>query len=95
MKKNTLTRFVLLVPILIAILAAAGQDSHSQSNKQTADPIWPEFVASMNPLHETMNYVAHSGNSANHFVSLILPHQQSALDMAQTDLRTRVNGTKE
>jgi uncharacterized protein (DUF305 family) len=86
MKKNTLTRFVLLAPILIAILAASGQDSHSQSNKQTADPSWSEFVASMNQMHADMHSVGPSGNSDTDFVRLMLPHHQGAIDMAKTEL---------
>src|ERR1700674_1345818 len=86
MKKNTLTRCGLLAPILIAILAAAGQDSHSQSNKQTADPGWSEFVASMNQMHADMHSVEPSGNSDTDFVRLMLPHHQGAIDMAKTEL---------
>jgi uncharacterized protein (DUF305 family) len=85
-KKNTLTRFVLLGPISIAILAASGQDSHSQSNKQTADPSWSEFVASMNQMHADMHSIEPSGNSDIDFVRLMLPHHQGAIDMAKTEL---------
>jgi hypothetical protein len=63
MKKNTLSRFVILAPISIAILAASAQDFHSHSSKQTADPTWSELVASMNQIHAAMHSVEPSGNS--------------------------------
>ena len=63
MKKNTLSRLVILAPISIAILAASAQDFHSHSSKQTADPTWSELVASMNQMHAAMHSVEPSGNS--------------------------------
>jgi uncharacterized protein (DUF305 family) len=86
MKKNTLTRFVLLASISIAIVTASAQDSHSHSAKQTADPSWSELVASMNQMHAVMHSVESSGNSDTDFVRLMLPHHQGAIDMAKAEL---------
>lgn len=86
MKKNILTRLVLLAPISIAILAASAQDSHSHSTKQTPDPGWSELMASMNQMHADMHSLEPSGDSDADFVRLMLPHHQGAIDMAKTEL---------
>jgi uncharacterized protein (DUF305 family) len=86
MKKNTLSRLVILVPISIAILTASAQDFHSLNSKQTADPSWSELVASMNQMHAAMHSVEPAGNSDADFVRLMLPHHQGAIDMAKTEL---------
>jgi hypothetical protein len=63
MKKNTLSRLVILAPISTAILSASAQDFHSYSSKQTADPTLSELVASMNQMHAAMHSVEPSGHS--------------------------------
>ena len=85
MKKNTITRLVLLGSISIALLASA-QNPHSHSAKQTADPSWSELMAGMDQMHADMHSVVPSGNSDADFVRLMLPHHQGAIDMAKTEL---------
>lgn len=86
MKKHTLTRFILLAPMSVAILAASAQDSHSHSTKQTPDPSWSELMANMNQMHAGMHSVEPSGDSDADFVRLMLPHHQGAIDMAKIEL---------
>ena len=85
MKKNTITRWVLLGPISIAMLASA-QNSHSHTAKPTADPGWSELVAGMDQMHADMHSVEPSGDSDADFVRLMLPHHQGAIEMAKTEL---------
>jgi uncharacterized protein (DUF305 family) len=86
MRKNTLTLFVVLAPVLIAILAASAQDSHSHGTQQTADSSWSELMADMNQMHADMHTAEPSGDSDTDFVRLMLPHHQGAIDMAKTEL---------
>jgi hypothetical protein len=63
MKKNTVTRFVLLALISIAILAASAQDfliRTASSRRQI--PVGLSLVASMNQMHADMHSVEPSGN---------------------------------
>jgi uncharacterized protein (DUF305 family) len=61
-------------------------ESSAQDSRLTANPDWPELIASMDKMHMAMGAVARSGDSDVDFVRLMLPHHQAAIDMAKTQL---------
>src|SRR5262245_2975813 len=61
--------------------------SHSHPGDRSAvDPDWSELIASMEKMHRAMASVEASGDGDVDFVRLMLPHHQTAIDMAKTQL---------
>ena len=61
-------------------------ESDRHDSRLTASPDWSELMASIDKMHMAMGAVARSGNSDIDFVRLMLPHHQTAIDMAKTQL---------
>jgi uncharacterized protein (DUF305 family) len=55
-------------------------------NRGSMSPAWPAFVDSVEHMHAAMMSVGPSANSDVDFVSLMLPHHQAAIDMAEAQL---------
>jgi uncharacterized protein (DUF305 family) len=68
-------------------LRALEHDSHSHmSDKSAVDPEWTELTSSMEKMHVAMAAIGPSGDRDVDFVRLMLPHHQTAIDMAKTQL---------
>ena len=57
-----------------------------QSSQTPTDPDWSDLAASMDKMHMAMGAVKQSGDNDVDFVRLMLPHHQTAIDMAKIQL---------
>lgn len=87
-------RPVLILLVLLALAAGAavlylGQRDRGQAAAQSAPPSGPsgEMVGAMHRMHEATNKLPMSGDVDRDFVALMIPHHQSAVEMAQTYLK--------
>jgi len=76
----------LLTLILILALAAGYQRSHLRGRKAPAQPGWDALIEAMARMHASMSSVRPSGYNDVDFVALMLPHHQTAIDMAKAEL---------
>ena len=90
---RTTINMKILARLLVAIIACSFAASitvqagtHDPGDQSTAEPDWPELIASMDKMHMAMEAVKRSGNADVDFVRLMLPHHQAAVDMAKTQL---------
>jgi len=79
---------VLLVVLIVTLpLRLSPQSSHSHEEETaTNNPPWSAFMKDMNKMHSSMSSITSSGDVDTDFAHLMLPHHQSAIDMAKTEL---------
>ena len=63
-----------------------GQDPHPHASVSVRESKWSELVGSMHRMHAAMTSVQPTGDNDVDFVRLMLPHHQTAIDMAKTQL---------
>lgn len=76
----------LLTKLLIPFLACSFAASAIAQAGAGTDPDWSELIASIDKMRIAMGTIKQSGNSDVDFVKLMLPHHQTAIDMARTQL---------
>jgi hypothetical protein len=89
MKRSALILLVLLLVAAGAAMLYFGQREPGRAAAQSAPPSGPsgEMVGAMHRMHETTNRLPMSGDIDRDFVALMIPHHQSAVEMAQTYLK--------
>ena len=76
----------ILTRLLVTVVASSVVASTMIQAQSSADPDWPELMASMDKMRMAMGATKPSGNNDVDFVRLMLPHHQAAIDMAKTQL---------
>ena len=77
---------ILSILVLSLTTVEWGQDSHSHASVSIRESKWSELIGSMHVMHAAMTSVQPTGDNDVDFVRLMLPHHQTAIDMAKTQL---------
>jgi uncharacterized protein (DUF305 family) len=62
------------------------QSPHSHALRETDPPCWTAFRDSEQEMHTAMVSIKPSGHTDADFVALMLPHHESAIEMAKAEL---------
>jgi uncharacterized protein (DUF305 family) len=89
MKRPILILLILLAVAVGATLLYLGQRDSGRAAAQSAPPSGPsaEMMDAMHRMHEGMTRTAMTGDIDRDFVALMVPHHQSAVEMARIYLR--------
>ena len=81
-----LTKKTILAATMAALLTTPAIAHSSMGHSAHAEGPMADYMATMDAMMESMNGMESSGNADADFLLMMIPHHQSAIDMAKAEL---------
>lgn len=81
-----LTKKTMLAALTAALLTTSAFAQSSMDHSAHAEGPMADYMATMDTMMESMNGMASSGSADGDFLLMMIPHHQSAIDMAKVEL---------
>ena len=81
-----LTKKTILAATMAALLTTPAIAQSSMDHSAHAEGPMADYMATMDTMMESMNGMTSSGKADDDFLLMMIPHHQSAMDMAKVEL---------